>query len=86
LIAGIHAIKESVKESSPQPSPEGEGVEQLEDLRKIGIIENYTKVPVYVMKLSRELRQKQTSAEKILWEIFRNRKLNNLKFRRQYAF
>jgi len=26
--------------SSPQPSPEGEGVEQ-DDLRKIGIVENY---------------------------------------------
>ena len=71
--------------SSPQPSPEGEGVEQ-DDLRKIGIVENYWNVPWYVVKLSRELRQKQTSVEKIMWEILRNRKLNNLKFRRQYAF
>ena len=73
------------RKSSPQPSPEGEGVEQ-DDLRKIGIVENYWKVPWYVVELSRELRQNQTSVEKIMWEILRNRKLNNLKFRRQYAF
>jgi len=61
-------------------SPEGEG------LIKVWIIENYEKVPNYVLHLSRELRQKQTKSEIILWEILRNRKLNNLKFRRQYAF
>lgn len=33
---------------------------------------------------ARELRQEPTAAEKILWSAIRNRKLNNLKFRRQH--
>ena len=37
-----------------------------------------------LVELSKELRQKQTEAEEILWEILRNRKFNNLKFRRQH--
>lgn len=71
--------------TSPHPSPLLKERE-YEELRKIWILENYEKVPKYVLDLSRELRKKQTDLEKILWEILRNRKLNNLKFRRQYAF
>ena len=33
----------------------------------------------------RELRKNQTEAEKILWQRIRGRKLNNLKFHRQYS-
>ena len=33
---------------------------------------------------ARELRQEPTAAEKLLWAAIRNRKLNNLKFRRQH--
>ena len=33
---------------------------------------------------TRELRQKQTKAEEIFWHLVRNRKFNNLKFRRQH--
>jgi very-short-patch-repair endonuclease len=33
---------------------------------------------------ARELRKNQTEAEEFLWQILRNRKLNNLKFRRQH--
>ncbi|MCP4523171.1 MAG: DUF559 domain-containing protein [Candidatus Gracilibacteria bacterium] len=51
---------------------------------KTGVIENYISVPNYVKKLSKELRENQTDAEELLWEALRNRKLNNLKFRRQY--
>lgn len=32
----------------------------------------------------RELRQDSTEAEKLLWAVLRNRKLNGLKFRRQH--
>ena len=32
-----------------------------------------------------ELRKNQTEAEKILWQKIRNRKMNNLKFQRQYG-
>jgi type I restriction enzyme R subunit len=37
-------------------------------------------------ELVRELRQKQTSAEALLWELFRNRQLLGFKFRRQHQF
>lgn len=33
---------------------------------------------------ARQLRKQATGAEKILWQVLRNRKLNNLKFRRQH--
>lgn len=33
---------------------------------------------------ARELRHESTEAEKLLWAAIRNRKLNNLKFRRQH--
>jgi very-short-patch-repair endonuclease len=33
--------------------------------------------------VARELRQRQTPAEEFLWQYLRNRRLNNLKFRRQ---
>ena len=36
--------------------------------------------------LARELRKKQTSAEELLWELIRNRKLLGFKFRRQHQF
>jgi len=42
--------------------------------------------PRYIVELSKKLRQKQTESEEILWEVLRNRKLNNLKFRRQHPF
>ena len=36
--------------------------------------------------LARELRKKQTSAEELLWELIRNRRLLGFKFRRQHQF
>lgn len=35
-------------------------------------------------QLCRDLRKRSTNAEKILWEVVRNRKLLNLKIHRQY--
>ncbi len=35
---------------------------------------------------ARSLRMQQTKAENILWQALRNRKVGNLKFRRQHAF
>jgi very-short-patch-repair endonuclease len=35
-------------------------------------------------EFARELRQRQTQAELLLWEFLRNKKLNGLKFRRQH--
>ncbi|MFN9533788.1 MAG: DUF559 domain-containing protein, partial [Pseudanabaena sp.] len=36
------------------------------------------------MQRARELRQKQTPAEKVLWECLRDRRLFEAKFRRQH--
>jgi very-short-patch-repair endonuclease len=43
-----------------------------------------TQVPGYIYDLYRKLRQKQTDAEKFLWECLRRERLNGLKFRRQH--
>ena len=37
-----------------------------------------------IIKLARELRKNQTNAEKILWSVLRNRKLDRKKFIRQH--
>jgi very-short-patch-repair endonuclease len=37
-----------------------------------------------LVETARELRQKQTPAEEIFWELVRNKKFNGLKFRRQH--
>jgi type I restriction enzyme R subunit len=39
-----------------------------------------------LVELARELRQKQTSAEGLLWQLLRNRQLLKFKFRRQHQF
>jgi len=36
--------------------------------------------------LARELRKQHTSAESLLWDLLRNRRLNGFKFRRQHQF
>ena len=37
-----------------------------------------------MVQIAKDLRQRQTSAEVVLWECLRNRRLNGLKFRRQH--
>ncbi len=37
-------------------------------------------------KLARELRKQQTSAEDLLWQLLRDRRLLGFKFRRQHQF
>ena len=44
----------------------------------------FISVSTDLLKKARELRQNLTKAEEFLWEILRNRQLNNLKFRRQH--
>lgn len=39
-----------------------------------------------LIELARELRQKQTPAEALLWQLLRNRQLLGFKFRRQHQF
>jgi RecG-like helicase/very-short-patch-repair endonuclease len=88
LIATIHAIKMSERQSSlcalsrRKPhlwisSPWGEEGYSLRQW--------YSEIPDYVKALSKELREKQTVSEEVFWQLFRNRKFHNLKFRRQHA-
>lgn len=42
-------------------------------------------VPAYLVKLTRVLRRRSTSAEALLWECLRDRRLLGAKFRRQHA-
>jgi very-short-patch-repair endonuclease len=42
------------------------------------------RAPKDIIELARELRKEQTPAEKLLWERLRNRKLEGLKFDRQF--
>lgn len=42
------------------------------------------KVKKSITELARDLRKRQTPAEKVLWGILRNRKLNGYKFTRQH--
>jgi very-short-patch-repair endonuclease len=44
----------------------------------------YKDIPGYVTELARANRLKMTNAEQILWTHISNKKLNGLKFRRQY--
>jgi type I restriction-modification system DNA methylase subunit len=55
------------------PSPNGEGLVTVE-----------TQIPSQLLANARELRKNQTEAEELLWQLLRNRQLNNLKFRRQH--
>jgi very-short-patch-repair endonuclease len=44
----------------------------------------YKNKPNYVTTLSRKNRLKPTLQEKMLWDVIRGKKLNELKFRRQF--
>ncbi|MCX5809775.1 MAG: HsdR family type I site-specific deoxyribonuclease [Proteobacteria bacterium] len=58
---------------SPQPSPNGRGSNYRGNMEFSGLISK-----------TRELREKQTPAEAIFWELLRNRRFLDLKFRRQH--
>ncbi len=61
---------------SPQPSPSGRGSEHYRGGYDFsGLLEK-----------ARELRQGQTPAEEVLWQLLRNRQVCGLKFRRQHQF
>jgi type I restriction enzyme R subunit len=66
---------------SPQPSPNGRGNEKGE-----GAELNYRGGYYFagLLERARQLRQKQTKTEEILWQLLRDRQLCGLKFRRQH--
>jgi len=49
-----------------------------------GAFEVKIPVPDYLIKNARELRKNQTDAESLLWQLLRNRQIENIKFRRQH--
>lgn len=61
---------------NPDPSPQGEGSESITTVEK--------HLPKQLLANARELRKKQTAPEELLWQLLRNRQLNDLKFRRQH--
>jgi type I restriction-modification system DNA methylase subunit len=60
----------------PGPSPHGEGSELIPTVEH--------QIPRQLLLNARELRKNQTEAEDLLWQLLRNRQLNDLKFRRQH--
>jgi type I restriction enzyme R subunit len=69
------AINKLIATLTPDPSPRGRGerVHYRGGFQFVGLVER-----------ARELRKNQTPAEQILWEMVRDRRFLNLKFRRQH--
>ena len=65
------------KNKLPLPLGEGWGEGQTHPMPK-------PNNPRYIVGLARQLRQRQTPTEEILWARLRNRKLGGAKFRRQH--
>ena len=73
LITTIHKFGSPLQSPSPQPSPRGRGSNYRGGFEFAGLVER-----------ARELRQKQTPAEEVFWELCRNRQISDAKFRRQH--
>ena len=73
LITTIHKFGSPLQSPSPQPSPSGRGSNYRGGYEFSGLVER-----------ARELRQKQTPAEEVFWELCRNRQIADAKFRRQH--
>jgi very-short-patch-repair endonuclease/formylglycine-generating enzyme required for sulfatase activity len=71
---------ERFKPSSPALLPQGEGSQAGSEYQE-RVREMATKAMV---QIAQDLRKRQTSAEEILWECLRDRRLADLKFRRQH--
>jgi hypothetical protein len=71
--------EQNPKTSSNKPQPvSGRGEREQKEAK-------YRAMAVKVMvDIARNLRQRETPTEEILWQAIRNRRLNNLKFRRQH--
>jgi very-short-patch-repair endonuclease len=76
----------------PTPSPSGRGGVQKSSDGEVGLDREGNivdavyrdRAAVAMVQIARELRQRETPAEVILWEAIRNRRLDRLKFRRQH--
>jgi len=84
LFEGLRLVMRLLSGESPHPKSFSQGEK---DLLRRGTqdAERYENIASQTMvHISRELRQRQTSAEEIVWEALRDHRLNNLKFRRQH--
>ena len=86
-------LMDGLQNTSPKPLLERQGFSQLPSPSRRGaggevepsnLKSPFISVSNDLLKKARELRQNLTGAEELLWEILRNRQLNNLKFRRQH--
>jgi len=76
---------------NPSPNPPKTAGRGEQEKMRIGVIilgwskDNFKELASQAMiAISRDLRQRETPAEDLLWEVLRDRKLANLKFRRQH--
>ena len=69
-----NAYHDVVSSSPPAPLRSGEG----------GVRTVEVNLPPSLLENARTLRKNQTDAEELMWQLLRNRQLNNLKFRRQH--
>ena len=77
-IASLHRIRPALANPAtltpvPSPTERGESPNYRGGLQFSGLVDR-----------ARELRQKQTKAEDIVWELLRDRRFEGLKFRRQH--
>ncbi len=69
----------------PPHSPSGRGREQQPEPEQWTEARYRVAASKVMVQIARELRQRETLAEVVLWETLRNRRLANLKFRRQHS-
>ena len=62
--------------------PAGRGKEDFGEGTGVRTVE--IQLPPQLLAYARDLRKNQTEAEDLLWQLLRNKKFNNLKFRRQH--
>jgi len=81
----LNKFREYYQPSPPQPpSPKGEGGEEGVNINVSEIMGAKRQILRELLEKARELRKKQTSTEKILWECLRGNRFFGFKFRRQH--
>ena len=77
----VSGVLSSTRSFQKYPSPTGRGWHEVPGEGTGG--ERKTPLPPDLLKFARKLRNEQTDAEHLLWELLRNRRLAGCKFRRQ---
>jgi very-short-patch-repair endonuclease/formylglycine-generating enzyme required for sulfatase activity len=82
---GLKNPEHDIDASTDSTSPRSEGLKDVDHNNHARADKDYRAMAAKVMvEIARDLRQRSTSAEELLWECVRDRRLNNLKFRRQH--